>query len=749
MKTMKKTVFLIFFVFTTFCYSQKKTNDLASVKSNLFDISLASGISSPYSSFSDNSFASNGYFIELSGAYYFSKIGLGLSLGQISNPTDSNLEDFTNTLGFTTVNTSENWKMTYYGIGPEFKTSFNKFEAKFLIRTGILSVKPITLGSSFNENIDVSIPFYNLKTDKTSQLSYFSTAIKFGYNITENLSLFASADYLSALSDELTITEKTVQDINKNGRIDAEDLVAADGTPLSYTTTSKNVKPQTTNFGFGLSYSFGKKTNKTRSDMSAAGAHTNPYFVSNELAGEMTSANPGGSSGNGNIEGIENVYVGKNKISVALTNPAKEKADREKNKRKLVAVSPKNNSHFKSVDKIENFTWELIGEQIPNPQYIIEIVKVGSNQQPQRTYIGTTTDSKIDAKKVAKFKAGKALADVVKRTDNSGNTNEEQAGDGQYRWKVTETTTGISSNPSYFTMSNCEIDFSISNDTIECLGYEGENLKFKICFDVTYSSTTGNLTYANIGSGLTVFDQTYAALTYTLVSPNPTLVTQIGSSVSTVSYCFEVTVSNSVTQIGFGLQGDDLDPSPILCQPGVSANFDDLPDCLCDDCEDIELSFDNFNISLNAPYGNQFNFNGNINVNVPIYGIEFQVQSYSYTAAPSACSEGVGSVEESGMFLMPGTSINNSTSLQLFNETASGSTSSNNNATKDIKYTSSSPLTGPIPVNLTIGLPGPISGLDPSCCVIDYEVCIKVIIYYEDDSCKSCVFTHCFQFNNQ
>jgi hypothetical protein len=101
------------------------------------------------------------------------------------------------------------------------------------------------------------------------------------------------------------------------------------------------------------------------------------------------------------------------------------------------------------------------------------------------------------------------------------------------------------------------------------------------------------------------------------------------------------------------------------------------------------------------------------------------------------------------MILLPATTINGSSTLQLSNETVSGSSNTNNNATKNIKYTSNTPLTGSIPVNLTIGLPGPISGLDPSCCVIDYTVCIKVKIYYDKDSCKSCVFTHCFNFNNQ
>ena len=101
------------------------------------------------------------------------------------------------------------------------------------------------------------------------------------------------------------------------------------------------------------------------------------------------------------------------------------------------------------------------------------------------------------------------------------------------------------------------------------------------------------------------------------------------------------------------------------------------------------------------------------------------------------------------MFLTPGPIINGSTTFQMTNESISGSPLSNDNATKNIKYTSNSPLSGPIPVNLTLGLPGPISGLDPSCCLIEYRVCIKVYVFYEEGNCKSCVFTHCFEFNNQ
>jgi hypothetical protein len=729
---MKKITFILFFVLTTFSYSQDNFNKLQQKvqnESGKFSLSLMSGFSTPSSSFSDNSFASNGSFIEVSGAYYFSKFGLGLSLGQFLNPTDSNLSNFTNSLAFTTINNSEDWKTTYYGFGPEYKTSFSKIETKFLIRTGIMAIKPISIKSSYNENVDVSIPIYNLKTDKTSKISYFSTAIKIGYNLTRNFSVFATADYLTALSNELTISESIIQDVNRNGTIDAEDLKSAVGGAVTqFDVTSTTIKPQTTNFGVGITWHV-NKTVKVRKPMQDIKSVTQNQKARVQVRGW----NPKDKS-----------TIKKSRGTILFINPVKEKADKEKKKRKLITVSPKNNSNFKRENDIKNFTWRLMGERIMQPKYGIQVSKVTANQKSEWMLVGQSEKTSLSLTDLFKQNsASSRVSERLRHKDRAVFT------DGRYMWKVTEITTGISSNPSFFNISNCEIDFAISNEEIECLGYEGENRKFKICFDSSYSSATGDLTYLNSSSGLTVFDQTYTALTYTLISPNLTLLTQIGATTSTISYCFEVTVPSSVTSIGFGLQGDDLDPSPIECKPGVSELFDDLPSCLCDDCEEIELSFDDFTITPNGASGNQFNFNGNINVNVPIYGLEFQIQSYSYTATPSACVEGVSSIEESGMILMPGTTINGSTSLQLFNETASGSANSNNNATKTIKYTSNSPLTGTIPVNLTIGLPGSISGLDPSCCIIEYTVCIKVRIFYEDGNCKSCVFTHCFEFNNQ
>ena len=678
----------IFCTFLSTAYSQKNSS---------IDLSLSGGISTPSSTFADESYATDGSFFNLSSSYYFSTFGVGVSLGQITNPSDKNINYFSSSSAFPTTNTADDWKTFYYGIGPNLKLPLSNFELILNARVGQMNIDEVTINETF-DNVDIQIPTYQFSTNGKVSTGYYSTGIKLGYKVTPNLSVFLASNYLSSFSDDIEVSEsvRLVQDINKNGVIDGEDFYR-DGELIDAQTSTKRFKATHLNLGAGLVYSF-RKTPKNK------GHHQNPYFQSNELDGDMIAP--------------------KNSGSAVFTNASQ----KDKNQRKIILVTPKNNSSFEELSAMPNFTWKIIGERIMQPKYGVTVEKVSSNSRKiSRTYFETSNKTVLNPKAIFK----------------------DAPENGSYKWKVTELTTGTTSNYSFFNFSNCEIDFSITNEEIECLGYEGSDRKFKICFDVTYSSPNGDLTYVNPGSGLSAYDQSYGILSPTLVSPNPTLINQIGTTTSTVSYCFEVLVDNTVTQIGFGLQGDDLDPSPIVCQPGVSMNFDELPDCICDECEEIELSFDDFNISLNGASGNQFNFNGNINVNVPIYGIEFQVQSYSYTANPSACSEGVSKVEESGMFLMPGTTINGSTSLQLANETASGSALSNNNATKNIKYTSNAPLSGPIPVNLTIGLPGPISGLDSSCCEMVYTVCIKVLVFYEEGNCKSCVFTHCFEFNNQ
>lgn len=155
-----------------------------------------------------------------------------------------------------------------------------------------------------------------------------------------------------------------------------------------------------------------------------------------------------------NVDGLESetetVDIKKNKIDVikGTANPSNERRNGV-----IKNIFPPGSDHFTSITEINNFTWQLIDADIPNAVYVITITKIGNNWQPSQIFTATTPNSEISALK-AKGKAGKALADVVKRTGNPNQEGENaQTDNGKYKWTVTETTTGISSNPTFFTIS--------------------------------------------------------------------------------------------------------------------------------------------------------------------------------------------------------------------------------------------------------------------------------------------------------
>ena len=473
---MKKLSILIFFVFVTFGYSQNKTNGLDKSNSSLVEVLVTMGISSATSTFSDNSYAANGSFFELSSTYYFSKIGLGASIGSFSNPTEGNLLDFANQAAYPIEVNSEKWKTSYYGIGPSYRTNIGELEAFIFTRAGIMSVKPINLEGNFNlENADVSttIPVYNFSTKETTKTGFYSAGVRLGYKLNSNLGLYISANYLSAFSDEIIAQDGTKQfpDLNKDGVIDDVDIIRLNGEQVDFEYTDKKIQPQVFNYGFGLSYSFGQKPNNSSSraqDHNASRSNTTSSRAQDHNASRSNTtssraqdhnasrSNTTSSRAQDHNASRSNTTSSKNSGSIVLTNLAKEKADKKDQQQKIISVLPKNNSVFKNSDELKKFTWKIIGTKIANPQFIIEVTKIGNNQQAQRTYIGKTTKTNINPSSVFK---------------------ESKPSDGQYRWKVTETTTGNSSDVKFFTFSNCEIDFAISNEEIECLGYEGEKFR--------------------------------------------------------------------------------------------------------------------------------------------------------------------------------------------------------------------------------------------------------------------------------
>ena len=258
---------LVFFACISFSYAQKTSETSQKHLPNQWEFGLGTGVTMPSTSFSDKTFAEDGNYFELFGAYYFSQLGLGLTLGQYNNATKNNFTETTNAFNFATANQTEDWKTTYFGIGPEYEVTFGKFKARFQTRAGILSIKPISLESSFQstgEDATQPIPVFALNSQNTTRLSYVATGIKLDYNINPELSFSLTANYLTGLSKGITITEsiKGVIDINGNIQIDKDLLTSAAG-PLEFETTTEEIIPRSLNYGIGLTWHIKKKSIKS------------------------------------------------------------------------------------------------------------------------------------------------------------------------------------------------------------------------------------------------------------------------------------------------------------------------------------------------------------------------------------------------------------------------------------------------------------------------------------------------------
>jgi hypothetical protein len=292
------------------------------------------------------------------------------------------------------------------------------------------------------------------------------------------------------------------------------------------------------------------------------------------------------------------------------------------------------------------------------------------------------------------------------------------------------------------TNSSCIITYSLQVTDSTCLGEMNGLLKYHIRLKSDYVSPTGNLNFTETESGL------FATMPITPYSPytilNPPILQQQDNYSQVRIYDFDILVPFGTNTVRIGIQGDDLDLSQYECKPSAWYDVKLLP-CICTDCDSLIWDF---NMSASKISNTKYKLTGNLGVNLPIYGVEFQLQSWTYSPSPVSCSPGVIMLEESGMILLPLTQINNTSAIIVFNENISGS-GTNNNATKAVKLISTTPITNPVPVVLTVGLPGALPGLPFNCCGIKYVVCIKATVYYDAERCKTCSIFKCFGFTNE
>jgi len=228
--------------------------------------------------------------------------------------------------------------------------------------------------------------------------------------------------------------------------------------------------------------------------------------------------------------------------------------------------------------------------------------------------------------------------------------------------------------------------------------------------------------------------------------PSSPLIPVLGSLTFTGSFHYSGSYPNQIYATISGFPSND----PLMT--ASSSEMDIINSCYCTDCDYLEWSFD---LGANQVSNNQYNLIGSLSVvqadgsNLPIYKVVFQVLSYAYTPDPVACSNGITSLEESGMLLIPSTSINGTTAIGIDNESISSDPNSNNHASKSVSLSGSNPFPASIPVILTMGLPGALPGLAQDCCKVDYSVCIEITVFYDAIVCKSCTYIKCIEFSNQ
>jgi len=262
---MKRVLTLCIYLSIIYGYSQNLQDKDKQSNGQQFQLALTGGISSPSSNFSKNAFTSNGSYFELLPSYYFSKFGIGATIGYFSNKVRTlSKADAGNALNasfsFPTTNNRDSWNSVYYGVGPEVKFNFGQFEVGLTTRFGEVTIKPIRLelsavtGGVAGSNI---VPLYILETSKNTNTAYFSTGLNFGYSLSNKVTLFFKSSYFSS-SKGITVNvgKRTLSDINKDGVIDLKDIEKFTSSTAGFSKSKKIIKPQYFNYGFGLRYVF-------------------------------------------------------------------------------------------------------------------------------------------------------------------------------------------------------------------------------------------------------------------------------------------------------------------------------------------------------------------------------------------------------------------------------------------------------------------------------------------------------------
>jgi len=389
----------------------------------------------------------------------------------------------------------------------------------------------------------------------------------------------------------------------------------------------------------------------------------------------------------------------------------------------IVLDQPRPHAVFRSVDEVPAFRWHVVGEPPADAQYRLEVFQLNDRGNIIRQVASASVVPGEPYHLPAEEKA--RLANVPQTT--------------YYSWKVTETTTGTSSGQPQYSVSGSASCGTVTDSIhIECDGWDVQSglPKYQVKICLTNNPTSGTsgcaVTYTSITSN------SGGTISNTNVLPPQVSIGPYAHFCITFTY---IPASLSQTTASFTTFGNWNDA---LHNTANVLSTDSLPSCICRDCDSMNIQILNPQVQMQSADPHLFDITGAVQVNPQsVYAIEFSVQSFSFTATPGGCA-GVDSLEHDGMLVSNGTTVNGSNAGLVFGNAPTG----NPNIFKLIKWISSSPVPAgtSIPFDLVIGLPAASGGIDPSCCRIDYRLCLQVKVYY--DACRYCTKTICLQFSN-
>lgn len=694
---MNTRIYGLILVLFNICYSYSQESN-----NKQLQITPYAGISLPQGNFNDFSENGNTFGIAVD-KYISNKFALGLDFNYQSNKF-SNPFDYSAiaTPAMLSMNTNKNWNVSSFLLGPTYKIGRNKFNVEFYTKAGISILKTPSQSTSFSQSGTSDISLLEIKEDNVTALS-FNSGIRFNYGISKKLSVFFNPQYQFISKDIEYFHRPITTDVISN-----PDLLAIDGGELCY------IKPSYLNVNFGISLNLGGAKSQIKDN--------------EETVSE--------------VQGL---------------------CDETKLK------SPYNGeTYFADSGIVPEFNW--INYSKPDAKsYVFELF---------------SGEKRIFEKKAKKpnFKFTKKMT-----TDFYG-----LEGIRDYRWRVITNYNNCESKTTgfkYFTIqpsqnsssrtagpSDCIYDFINIDLDCDATAYDEEgNIKYVGTFTVKNESTVSGILIPHSSAGNNkIFD---------VVNPNGVLTISNGSFNSScpavpminmpgytgysaalqpnqqVTFCFELTMPISDTSIEFvaGMVTRPGTTDQAICGP---SQIIELPNCICNVCEDREHIDTEHNLKPVNLQGIPFNFQivqelQIVNVD-PIIEVKAEIISVQHVANDPQCYTCTKHENEMGLFSFESIkpriigsgnwTFNGEGQIGKDDDNISKDTNEDN-YTNQIVWQAKDPTVG-VDFStskrfvLPISLPSK-SNLD--CCEHEYKVCVRYT--YKDINCVTCSYDQCYVSN--